>query len=106
MNQYREVWNLGLTGGCNYYRASPLRPATTQDPGAKAITLPPEMLRIQVRTLVIWGLLDTALRPVLLEGLNAFIPQLTLETWPDASHWLVHEHPERLIQRLTAFMSS
>lgn len=105
-NQYREVWHAGLTGGCNYYRASPLRPATAQDPGAKAISLPPEMLHISVPTLVVWGLLDTALRPVLLENLGSFIPQLTLETWPDASHWLVHEHPERLIQRLTAFLNS
>ena len=24
--QYREVWSAGLRGGCNYYRASPLRP--------------------------------------------------------------------------------
>ena len=105
-NQYREVWRAGLTGGCNYYRASPLRPATAQDPGAKAISLLPETLRISVPTMVIWGLLDTALRPVLLDDLGSFIPQLTLETWPDASHWLVHEHPDRLIQRLTTFMNS
>jgi len=25
-DRYRNVWNHGLTGGCNYYRASPLRP--------------------------------------------------------------------------------
>ena len=25
-DQYRAVWNAGLRGGCNYYRASPLRP--------------------------------------------------------------------------------
>ena len=27
-DQYRAIWNAGLTGGCNYYRASPLRPPT------------------------------------------------------------------------------
>ena len=27
-DRYRAVWNCGLTGGCNYYRASPLRPPT------------------------------------------------------------------------------
>ena len=25
--RYREVWDAGLDGGLNYYRASPLRPA-------------------------------------------------------------------------------
>lgn len=105
-NQYREVWQLGLNGGCNYYRASPLRPSTAQDPGAKAISLPMDMLHIAVPTLVIWGLLDTALRPVLIDGLGQYIPQLTLETWPDASHWLVHEHPKRLAARLCAFIES
>jgi hypothetical protein len=29
--QYREVWSAGLRGGCNYYRASPLRPPTARD---------------------------------------------------------------------------
>ena len=105
-NQYRDVWQQGLNGGCNYYRASPLRPATAQDPGAKAINLPMDMLHIAVPTLVIWGLLDTALRPVLIEGLSEYIAQLTLETWPDASHWLVHEHPERLAERLRAFIEA
>ena len=28
-DQYRAVWRAGLTGGCNYYRASPLRPAAS-----------------------------------------------------------------------------
>ncbi|MEO7152392.1 MAG: alpha/beta hydrolase, partial [Burkholderiaceae bacterium] len=30
-DQYREVWRHGLRGGCNYYRASPLRPPTADD---------------------------------------------------------------------------
>jgi pimeloyl-ACP methyl ester carboxylesterase len=30
--QYREVWDAGLTGGCNLYRASPLRPPRADDP--------------------------------------------------------------------------
>src|SRR5664279_5411228 len=29
--RYREVWRAGLRGGCNYYRASPLRPPTKTD---------------------------------------------------------------------------
>jgi pimeloyl-ACP methyl ester carboxylesterase len=39
--RYRQVWRHGLQGGLNYYRASPLRPATAQDPGASAVQIPP-----------------------------------------------------------------
>lgn len=104
--RYRAVWDQGLTGGCNYYRASPLRPPRAEDPGANAIELPREMLTISLPTLVLWGLGDTALPPELLEGLEDYVPQLTLETVPDATHWIVHEQPQRVIaslQRLLQF---
>jgi pimeloyl-ACP methyl ester carboxylesterase len=35
--RYRAVWDHGLTGGLNYYRASPLRPPQPQDPAAASI---------------------------------------------------------------------
>ena len=54
--QYRVVWEAGLTGGCNLYRASPLRPARPEDPAAAAIDLPLAMLRVSLPTLVIWGM--------------------------------------------------
>ena len=40
-DRYRAVWRAGLTGGCNLYRASPLRPPRPGDPAAAAVTLPP-----------------------------------------------------------------
>ncbi len=104
--RYRAVWDRGLTGGLNYYRASPLRPSRPGDPAASSIDLPIEMLTITVPTLVLWGLGDTALPAELVEGLDAYVPQLTLRTWPDATHWLVHEHPRRVIDALTQFLSA
>jgi pimeloyl-ACP methyl ester carboxylesterase len=102
--RYRAVWDQSLTGGLNYYRASPLRPAREGDPAASAITLPREMLTIDIPTLVLWGLRDTALLPGLVEGLDDYIPQLTLEKIPDGSHWIVHEQPALVAQRLGAFL--
>lgn len=102
--QYREVWSLGLTGGCNYYRASPLRPPRPEDPGAAAITLPDAMLTVNIPTLVLWGMEDIALPPELVEGLDAWIPDLTLEKVEGATHWIVHERPAFVAQRLAAFM--
>ncbi len=102
--QYRSVWNHGLTGGCNYYRASPLRPATTDDRGADAITLPREMLTIAVPTQLIWGMQDTALPAALMDGLNDYVAQLRIHQVPDATHWIIHEQPDLVTRVLGKFM--
>lgn len=105
MAQYRAVWDQSLTGGLNWYRASPLRPAREGDPGATAITLPREMLTVDIPTLVLWGMKDTALLPELVDGLEDYVPRLTLRKVPDASHWIVHEQPERVARELAAFLA-
>ncbi len=102
--QYRSVWDHGLTGGCNYYRASPIRPPTASDPGAAAITLPREMLTVNLPTLVIWAMRDVALPPALIDGLEDYIPKLQLHRVPDATHWIVHEQPDLVIQVLASFL--
>ena len=102
--RYRAVWDASLTGGLNYYRASPMRPAREGDPGATALDLPREMLTVEVPTLVLWGMQDTALLPELVDGLEDYIPRLTLEKVADASHWIVHEQPGLVIGRLAAFL--
>ena len=112
--QYREVWDgnvasgppgTGLTGGCNYYRASPLRPPTPQDPGAAAITLPHAMLTVALPTLVLWAMDDVALPPELIDGLDSYISNLTLEKVEAASHWIVHEKPAFVAERLGRFLA-
>ena len=102
--QYRDVWSLGLQGGCNYYRASPLRPATPQDPAASAISFPKELFTVQLPTLVIWGMGDIALPPVLIEGLEDFVPQMQLEKVEGATHWIVHEQPALVIDHIRKFL--
>ncbi|WP_119964462.1 alpha/beta fold hydrolase [Simplicispira lacusdiani] len=102
--QYRALWRQGLTGACNYYRASPLRPPRDGDPGAAAVTMPESMLSVAVPTLVLWGLDDPALLPGLLDGLPGWVPRLQLQRVEGASHWLVHEMPERLVQALAPFL--
>ena len=104
--QFRSVWDAGLTGGCNLYRASPLRPTTADDPAVATLDLPREMLTISLPTLVIWGLQDTALLPELTDGLDGYIARLTLKTAPDASHWIVHENPELVIRLIAEFLQA
>lgn len=104
--QYREVWDASLTGGLNYYRASPLRPPRPEDPAASKIALPREMLTVDLPTLVLWGMKDVALLPSLVEGLDEYVPHLTLEKVDDASHWIVHEQPQLVADRLERFLAA
>jgi pimeloyl-ACP methyl ester carboxylesterase len=100
--QYRAVWSAGLQGGLNYYRASPLRPPTAQDQSLMALQFPPEFVTVQVPTLVIWGEQDVALLPALLDGLEAYVPQLRVVRVPDATHWIVHEQPALVAREIEA----
>lgn len=102
--QYREVWSAGLTGGCNLYRASPLRPPRPHDPAAAAVDMPHRRLTVSLPTLVVWALDDIALPPELIDGLDAYISDLTVKTVPGASHWIVHEQPALVAQLLTDFL--
>ena len=105
-DQYRQVWNAGLTGGCNLYRASPLRPPRAGDPAAAAVDLPHDMLTVSLPTLVIWALDDVALPPALIDGLDEYIGQLTIETVAGASHWIVHEQPQLIAGFLQRFLTT
>ncbi|WP_431275367.1 alpha/beta fold hydrolase [Variovorax ureilyticus] len=102
-NRYREVWRAGLTGACNLYRITPLKPAM---PGqtAQIPTLPIERLTVAVPTLVLWALDDAALLPGLLEGLEAYVPQIEIRRIPDATHWVVHEQPNLVAGEIKAFL--
>jgi len=95
-----------LTGGLNYYRASPLYPATADDAGAKKLQFRPQDFMVRVPTLVLWGERDTALLPGLLDGLDACVPDLRMVRSPAASHWIVHEQPELVCSEIEGFLKA
>ncbi|MEO6023545.1 MAG: alpha/beta hydrolase [Burkholderiales bacterium] len=94
--RYTEAWSKpgAVTGGLNYYRASPMYPPTEADPGPAAITIDPKRVTVNVPTLVIWGEADSALLRGNLDGLEQYVPDLTVKRIPTGSHWVVHEQPE------------
>ena len=100
--RYRAVWSTGLVGGLNYYRASPLRPACSPEDAVHTIELPDELCTVRAPTTVLWGERDRALLPGLLDGLERWVPELDLVRVPDASHWIVHEQPDRVWQAIQA----
>ena len=107
--QYRALWSMGLTGGLNLYRASPLRPPSPTDPrveqALQALQLPDTLTTSRVPTAVLWGEADHALLPCLLDGLERWVPDLRLTRLPDASHWIVHEQPQRAVDEIRRCLS-
>jgi pimeloyl-ACP methyl ester carboxylesterase len=101
---YIEAWSKpgALTGGLNYYRAAkvgPPAPATSSGEGAAAsgnFGLDMSQLMVKVPTLVIWGEKDTALLTGNLEGLDKFVPELTIKRIAEGSHWVIHEKPSEV----------
>ena len=96
--RYRDVWSHGLAGALNYYRASPLRPAAPGDDRLRRLALPSTVVDVRVTTTVVWGLADDALLPGLLDGLDHWVTPLRIVRVPGASHWIVHERPDVLLQ--------
>ena len=97
--QYLACWRRGLTGGLNYYRASLAGAApslTAREPDPQPLEVP---------ALVIWGDRDTALLPANLEGLDQVVQHLTVRRFPDASHWVVHEHPREVAACMRDFLN-
>ncbi len=103
--RYHACWSRGLTGGVNYYRASPLHPPTDAHPGPARLQLNPADFRVTVPTRVIWGEADIALRKTLLDGLDRLVDDLQIERIPEGSHWVIHEQPERVNRLLRRFLS-
>jgi epoxide hydrolase 4 len=105
---YHRAWSQpgALTGGVNYYRASPLYPPTDADPGAARLNLDPADFVVRAPTLVVWGEQDRALLPGLLDGLEEVVPDLRIERLPEATHWLLHEQPERIAASIRSFLGS
>jgi pimeloyl-ACP methyl ester carboxylesterase len=103
--RYHACWARGLTGGVNYYRASPLHPPTPEDAGAARLSLDPANFHVRVPVRVIWGEKDKALLPSLLDGLDDLVNDLKIERLPNASHWVVHEYPATINEYLHRFLS-
>jgi pimeloyl-ACP methyl ester carboxylesterase len=98
---YIKAWSQpgALTGGLNYYRANQVGPpppgpdGDTKQPPSSRPGMDLSALIVKVPTLVIWGEKDTALLTGNLDGLEQFVPQLTVKGIPDGTHWVIHEKP-------------
>ena len=61
-------------------------------------------MNVNVPTLVIWGEKDTALLTGNLEGLDTYVPKLTIKRVPEGSHWVIHEQPDLIAGYIHEFI--
>ena len=103
---YLDQWrNPGaFTAMLNWYRAAQLIvPAMDEEPERPAfLEAPFPSLRMPV--LVVWGMKDTALLPVQLDGLATFVDDLRIAEVPEAGHFVTWEAPDAVNAAIRAFM--
>jgi pimeloyl-ACP methyl ester carboxylesterase len=106
--QYLAEWSQpgAFTAMLNWYRAASL---IIPPPG---LTMPvPDWLlkavrKVQVPTLVIWGVRDKALLPVQLDGLDTLVDELTVVRLADAGHFAPWEAADEVAAALEPFLAA
>lgn len=101
---YLEAWSQpgALTGGLNYYRAAGIGPPSEGEATPESEATDPVM--VNVPTLMLWGERDEALLTGNLDGLERYVPNLTVRRIPDGSHWVVHEKPGLVSRAIREFI--
>jgi len=105
--QYIADWSQpgALTAMLNWYRASNL---VVPPPGV-TMSVPDWLLRfskrIAIPTLVAWGMKDSALLPVQLDGIDLLVESLSVVRIPDAGHFAPWEAPDEVAAALAPFLA-
>ena len=107
---YQAAWGdaAQIRGMVNWYRASFLKVAAPGVPLQEEDLpkLPPEHLHVPMPHLLLWGENDTALLPECYAGLQEHCADLTIQSIPDADHWLLHQKPADIAQLIHNFLAS
>ncbi|MFL6736825.1 MAG: alpha/beta fold hydrolase [Sphingomonas sp.] len=106
--QYIAEWSQpgGLTAMVNWYRASKVK---VPPPGV-TLPLPQWVLRafpkVEIPTLVIWGMKDEALLPIQLKGLDRLVTDLEIAEIADAGHFAPWEAADEVVAALLPFLAA
>jgi pimeloyl-ACP methyl ester carboxylesterase len=106
--QYLVEWSQpgAFAAMLNWYRAAKV---IVPPPGV-TVPLPDLLLRafpkVRVPTLVVWGMKDSALLPIQLEGLEELVEDLQIERVADAGHFVPWEAPDAVAAVLRPFLAA
>lgn len=105
--QYIADWSQpgAFNAMLNWYRAAKVM---VPPPGV-TVPLPDFLLRafpkVNVRTLVVWGMKDSALLPLQLDGLETLVEDLSIVRLPDVGHFAPWEAGEQVAAALEPFLA-
>ena len=96
LDRYAESWSQpgALTGMLNWYRAAGRLGTEAANP------------RVQVATLVMWGMRDRFLEFGLAEASAALCDEAMILRFPEATHWLQHEEPAGANAEIISFLGA
>jgi epoxide hydrolase 4 len=106
-DDYRALWSQPgtMNGMLNWYRAN-LVADPTFAAGPTFSGAVPSGLTVNAPTLFLWGERDPALLPGNLEGLEPYLPRLTIKRYPENGHWLMRERPDDVAYEIADFFRS
>ena len=93
---YRAAWQQpgAASAMLNWYRAvARRRPASADDP------------RVKMPTLILWGVNDVALTREMAAASLRYCDDARLIWFPNATHWVQHDEPDRVNQHLLEFLT-
>jgi pimeloyl-ACP methyl ester carboxylesterase len=105
--QYIADWSQpgAFNAMLNWYRGS----RVVVPPPGVTVQIPDWLLRpfpkVKVPTLVVWGMKDTALLPVQLDGLDELVENLTIVRLPDIGHFAPWEAGDQVAEALQPFLA-
>jgi pimeloyl-ACP methyl ester carboxylesterase len=104
---YLDQWGQpgALTAMLNWYRASPVEVPPLDSPAREPTFAMPEVPRLTMPVLVIWGMKDSALLPCQIDGLDEYIADLTLVRIADAGHFVPWEKPEAVTKAMLEWLA-
>lgn len=111
--QYKANWRDPdtLSAMLEYYRQMPqLFPEQalhSDDEETKALLAQIKIpnIRIEMPTLILWGLNDEAFEPGVLTGIEQYVNHVDVITEPRATHWLPRECPQWVAQQIVTWAS-
>jgi len=105
---YLEQWSRpgALTAMLNWYRASEMVVPRPGEAASAPMWTKLPFPKVAVPTLVVWGMKDTALLPVQLDGLDALVRDLRIVRVAGAGHFVPWERPRPVIAAIRDFMAA
>jgi len=115
VQKWVEAWKVpgALNAGLEYYRANHLNPPFNETHpastipthwSAAAVTQGAKSTIIDVPTLVIWGLKDTALQNGNLSGMEKLVPNVRFKLYPNDTHWVSISKSKEVTQDIRDFV--